>query len=197
MIRLSLIAVVSLQLVACGTSGPVPVDAFYRLPDARISSGSGRLSDGPVVVTAFDATDLHKDRAIIFSDTVDYELKRHHYHFWVESPPRLLQTQLAQYLRDSGAAMDVKLMPIDQPAVNVTGRIQAFERVVKASGTTVRVALQLRVEAADGSGEDFVNDYSEQIEIGSTRMVDSVAAFGQAVERIYARFVADALQSID
>lgn len=194
MIRKCTIALVVALLGACGTTGPAPVDSFYRLPDidAQVDAPFGAAT---IRVSVFDATDLHRDRAIVFSDSAGIELQRHHYHFWVDGPPTLLQFALAGFLRESSPEAVVVTRTIARPDFELYGRIAAFERQLGDSGTRVNVSLQLTLRRP--SGEILMDqEYRESIPAASDRMTDSIAVFGTALQRIFTQFSADVAQAL-
>ncbi len=196
MIRLVVLGLVLLHLLGCGSAAPVPIDTFYRLPELAPDSGS-RLTDGAVRVAVFAASDLHKDRAILFSDGARHEFKQHHYHFWIDSPANLLQLRLARYLRLSGAANTVITGPDFAAEYEINGRINAFERQVAGGNSSIRVGLEFQLKSGSDSPPLLVQEYVEERRVGSMRVADSVAAFGEATELIFKRFLADAVIAIE
>jgi ABC-type uncharacterized transport system auxiliary subunit len=194
MIRKCTIALIVALLGACGTTGPVPVDSFYRLPeiDAQVDDPFGAAL---VRVSIFDATDLHRDRAIVFGDSAGIELQRHNYHFWVDGPPNLLQLSLAGFLRDASPLATVVTRAVARPDFEIDGRIAAFERLLGDSGTRVNVALQLTLRRPGGEIV-LTREYRETISVASDRMMDSIAAFATALQRIFTQFAVDLTQSL-
>ncbi|HSH30802.1 MAG TPA: ABC-type transport auxiliary lipoprotein family protein, partial [Thiohalobacter sp.] len=95
-------------LLVGGCAGPaaVPEDSYYRLARPAPDNRPGRpwLSGG-LVVAAVQTPALYQDRAIVYRTTGQpLQLRRHHYHYWSERPPRLLQTYLIDYLTAAGVA---------------------------------------------------------------------------------------------
>lgn len=187
--------IVALALAGgCAKAPPVPADRFYRLADPQAAAGEP-LSAEPVLVRQFRGDGLLSDRALAYSDTeAGTALEQHHYHFWADAPPRLLQQQLIAYLRAAAASPIVTDDLEVDAALVVSGRLRRFERDL-AGDQGVRVALELRLD--DAAGQPLlVRDYAADQAAAGAEFEDAVAAFDQAVGAIYARFLDDARAAI-
>jgi len=175
---------------ACAKAPPVPTDRFYRLPEPEPATGT-RLTEGVISVRAFRADGLRSERALLFSeDPAGVALRQYHYHFWVDSPPRLLQSQLVGFLRGAGAASVVLADGRDGADLVIGGRINRFERSLGGGGT-VHVALELRLQRP-GEVPLLVRDYAATGNPAGAEPEDAVVAYQRAVTEIFARFVQDA-----
>lgn len=177
-----------------GTQGPVPEDRFYRLPVPDPVAETGPAVDGTVGVARLYADGLHNERALLYVRAErPLELHRHHYDYWVESPPRMLQQHLLEYLRaiefaprvirhDAGADVDYV----------VSGRLLRFERLVgKAGSSAVAVSLELALEPRAASGPGQVRTYSVVRPVADESIYAAVQGFARALEEMYARFAAE------
>jgi ABC-type uncharacterized transport system auxiliary subunit len=188
-----LLGIVMAMAGGCGTTPPVPADSFYRLAAPNVHSASA-LTEGLLLVESFEASGLHNERAILFSEDSEVLLRQHHYHYWMDAPPRLLQHQLIAYLREAGAAPKVVADARTNAALIISGRIVRMERSVRAGATTARVALemQLRTPAGEEDGPLMIATYAADIVSGYGDLVSVVEAFGEAVNRVFAEFLEEA-----
>ena len=119
---LLLAAPLLLTLTAClGAAPPLPRDHFYRVAVPASPNPAARFP-GTISVAPIEADGLLRERPLLFSEGNAHEIQQHDYHYWVEAPPRMLQTQLVDYLRASGAADAVITPDLRLPAdFEVTG----------------------------------------------------------------------------
>lgn len=192
--RLPALFLASSLLVACGGNQVVPEDQFYRLADmtpARVLSQPllvGRLSVAP-----FRTSALYHDRALIYTnDNQPLQLRRHHYHHWVDAPPRLLQAELTRYLDRSGIADQVLVAGAAQPArYQVKGTLEQFEQLLSDRGNRVRVAMRLELLDQQTAQVLVSENYAVITDpVSGGRVYDSVESFQQAVDSIFARWLA-------
>lgn len=182
----------TILLAACGTPGPAPDDAFYRLP-ALTALAARPFGDKTVHVQPFDAASLYRDRAVVFSDGQGLELRRHHYQFWSDAPPDLVRLAIATAIRQSNPAATVLTGDRELGDYELDGRIDAFERRPDGGRSSVLVALTLTLRRG---GQVVVSrEYRESAVAGSERMVDSVTAFGAALQRVLERFAGDVVSA--
>ncbi len=188
---------VGLLLGACGRQASVPEDHFYRLPALLPAT----ILNSPVVnesvlVRVLESDGVHRERAIVYTeDSRGIRLQQHHYHFWLEPPPRLLQRRFARYLRAIGFSPIVLTEGggASQGMV-ITGRILRFERELAGHSAQAVVGLELQLEQM-GSGRRGVplllREYEAVIPAGESFSASAVA-FGEALSKIFADFVRDA-----
>lgn len=160
-------------LAGCGSAPPIPSNSFYRLD---IAAPATRLTapklNGILSVQVGAAIPLYRDRALLHSEPgAEGTLQRYHYHYWVDTPPHLLQISLADYLRSLGVA-PVVVMPEDGVDEQYRLRldIDRFEhqrgpggglvsvgvRVLLTERASGRLLLQERLRAdATVQGDDF------------------------------------------
>lgn len=171
-VRLVLCACLVL-LAGCGSAPPIPSNSFYRLdiaaPATRLEAP---LLNGILSVQVGAAIPLYRDRALLHSEPgAAGTLQRYHYHYWIDTPPHLLQISLADYLRSLGVA-PVVVMPEDgvEEQYRLRLDIDRFEhqrgpggglvsvgvRVLLTERTTGRLLFQKRLQAdAAVQGDDF------------------------------------------
>ncbi len=184
-----------LVLAACAKAPPVPTDTYYRLTAPQAAAVTP-LTTGIILVRPLQGDGLHSDRAILHAgDPQGVVLTQYSYHFWTEAPPRLIQHQLIDYLRAAQAGRLVVGELQSEPALVVSGRIRQFERLEGGGRATARVDLELRLDDARGRPL-LVQDYSERIAAAGDDLGSTVAAFDQALNALFARFLADASKAV-
>jgi ABC-type uncharacterized transport system auxiliary subunit len=184
-----------LILSACAKAPPVPTDTYYRLTTPQVSTPAP-LTTGIILVRPLQGDGLHSDRAILHAqDPQGVVLTQYSYHFWNEAPPRLIQHQLIDYLRAAQSGRLVVGELDGDPALTISGRIKEFERQEGGKQTTVRVSLELRLDDAHRQPL-LVQDYSEYAPAGGDDLSGTVAAFDQALNTLFTRFLADAAKAI-
>lgn len=177
-------------LVAAGCAGApadLPEDRFYRLPEpAPVAAKTGHA--GTIAVTLPHSDGLHTERALLYSrHDRPLEILRHHYFFWAESPPRLLQDYLIQHLRGAGLAdrvLRAEAAPTD--ALRLESRLLRFERRIGGAETQVLVELELGwSNRADRSRRP----YRALVTAADDSIYASVQAYGHALGEILDRFL--------
>ncbi len=175
-----------------GATPPLPRDHFYRV-SVQAPLGAAAFFPGTISVAPIEAEGLLRERPLLYSDSGAHEVQQHDYHYWTEAPPRMLQTQLVDYLRSSGAATSVITPDLRLPAdYEVTGRIRRLERLLQDGGTRVVAELELAMTVDNGRNLVVVQSYGREIEAENDSVEASVQALDTALSDIFTRFVADA-----
>lgn len=189
--RLTLLLAVAL-LSACAGGARVPEDSFYRLevapPAARLATPA---LDGILSVQVGSAAPVYRDRAFLFSEARQPgRLQRYHYHYWMDTPPRLVQHTLADYLRAAGIATAV-VTPAD--AIDERYRlrvdIERFEQRRAHDGGDVTVALRVTLSER-GSGALLLQaPLQAEAAVRGGGHADLAAAYRHATEAVYAQLL--------
>ncbi len=178
-----------LSLTACVTAPPTPVENYYRLQPEQLSDPNVSRLPLAVRVQRFTADGLLRERAMLYTDDDGQRiLKQHNYHFWMDSPTRMLRdywvarlerTDRVQPDGNSGAAYILH------------GRLRRMERLLHQDGVDIALGLELRV-VDEATGEDLMQRRYDVVERAATdRVVDSVKAYETALRLIHSRFIAD------
>jgi ABC-type uncharacterized transport system auxiliary subunit len=189
--RLALLAAF-LMLTACAGGARVPEDSFYRLetgpPAVRMATPA---LDGILSVQVGSAAPVYRDRAFLYSDARQPgRLQRYHYHYWLDTPPRLVQRSLADYLRAAGIATAV-VTPED--AIDERYRlrvdIERFEQRRDRDGGAVTVALRLTLSER-GSGTLLLQERLQgEAGVRGGDHADLAAAYRTATGAAYAQLL--------
>ena len=188
-------ALFCLCLVALAGCSPPPVPdvTYFRLPPpASLPHAEKPLSLLPLEIDVFSAEGIYAEQALIYSvDSQGSALRTYHYQVWGDPPTHALQQRLVNMLRDSGiATLVTDRLPASTPALHVQGTIRRYERIKHDAAYSVAVAVVIRVE--QGRGEPLIEqEYSAEANAADARMDSTVAAFGVAVDKVFARFYAD------
>lgn len=179
--------------VGCVGSVPqLPDDRYYRLPEPSAAEPS-RHVQATVAVALPRSDGLHSERAMLYSHhDRPLEVLRHHYYFWAESPPRLIQEHAIAYLRQTHIAPDVvRDEAAPAAALRLESRLLRFERLVGGATPEVVVGLELQWQAPERAPTP-PRAYRVTVPAADDSIYASVQAFGAALTQIYARFLHDA-----
>lgn len=193
---LFLILILGLLSACFGGSEAVPQDHYYHLAD--ISSGLKQFNKpfGVIAVSPLSSDALHHDRMILYSlQSAPLMLNTYYYHQWTNTPGRLIQEHLIDYLRQVNfAKVIVRYGERERIDGQISGYIQRFERIVGAGGPQVVVRLELSfIPRAPGAPAALTKVYTSERKAADDSMESTVAAFSIALQTIYGRFVADVL----
>lgn len=182
---------VMLFMLAGCTTMPVPEDHFYRLPDPRVTAGA-RALEGTLAVQRLRTDGVYAQRPLLHCSDIDsVEVHQYHYHYWTDSPPRLLQDHLVAYLRGSGIASTTLADGTGIRADYVlSGRIRRFEQLQQGGKASALVELELALQERSGSIL-LVKDYRAEFRAANNSLPATVTAFDQALQQIYARLNED------
>ena len=186
------VLLIVLVLCSCATNAPVPDDHYYKLPWEQVALPQVRLTAGTIFVEQFIADGLYRERALLHTvDKLGIELKQYHYHYWIDSPSRILRDQLIRYLAASNAATSVSAVPVASAVLGIHGIVKGFERREYDHTDQVFVDLEFRVDKHGKDTPLLMSDYQAQVGVAGPEMNDVVIAFETALSQIFARFLAD------
>jgi len=181
-------------LSACGSAPAVPEDAFYRLTTQAEKTGDPVLN-GVVEVVRFAASGSLGNRPLLMSSRATNEVSEYHYHFWIESPPMLLQSALVSHLRGSNVASQVVTPEMRvTPDFTITGRVLRLE-TVRGTDPAGVVAFELALRDEHTDKILVLKEYTADIPANQDRVHDGAVALEEAVNQAFKSFVADIRQS--
>jgi uncharacterized lipoprotein YmbA len=171
----------------CGTVSPVPEDHYYRLaiPEPENNSQAPILKGG-LLVDRLQTDTLRNGRAIVYREAEKpLQLQRHHYHFWSESPAKMIQHQLATYLGKTRAADYVFNTDHALPhRYRLTGRVIEFDRVAGKEQTSSEVELHFVLTRRGVKGPLLSETYHVEITAAGQGMYDYAQATQQALSQV-------------
>lgn len=194
---LFLIVMLGLLSACFGGSEVVPQNHYYQLAD--ISSDLKQVGKplGVIAVSPLRSDALHHERMILYSlQSAPLMLNTYYYHQWTNTPGRLIQEYLIDYLRQVGFAKAiVRYGERERIDGQISGYIQRFERIVGTGTPKVMVRLELSfIPRAAGAPHALTRVYTVERRAADNSMEATVAAFSTALQTIYGRFVADVLR---
>jgi len=177
-------------LSACASPPPVPDDSFYRISPMAEKPGNQAL-DGVVEVARFAASGSLGNRPLLMSDRGSNAVTEYHYHFWIESPPILLQTALVSYLRSTKVAAQVVTPELRvTPDYTVTGHVLRME-TLRGSKPAGLVIFELSLRRESDGKIMVLNEYRIEVPADKDRVQDGAVALEHAIDQAFRKFVAD------
>ena len=182
---LAVILVVASGLGGCGQAN-VPEERFYRLEvPVHSTAGVVRLP-GVLVVQRFTADGLTAQRPLVYG-TLDapHELRQYNYHFWADTPTRMLQELTVDVLRGAGLANQVLTPELRALAdYELTGKIKRLEHL-RGEASMVTVRLELALSRIDGNQLVWLEDLSAEHPTEDDSVASATRAMGGALSEIY------------
>ena len=205
-----IIILLALTLGGCAASqAPLPDDNYYRLAaliPATNAGGSPGVNtglnpaakppiNGLLMVEELDSDALHGERALLYSDDPGHrQLRRDHYNYWSDAPPRLIQGILVARLRAAGLARQTLHYSSDiQADTLLSGRVQRFEQLIDGERARVIVAVELQLLDSGAPQPRRLTDYREEVILTDTSTAAAIGGFEQALNHIIDRFISDIL----
>jgi len=186
-------------LAGCfGSAPPLPRDHYYRiLVPHQTGDGTSPVFAGVVSIPPLEADGLLRERPLLFSASgATHEMQQHDYHHWSDPPTRMLQGELASYLRQSRFGETVVTSDIRiRPDFEVVGRIKRLERLMGNGSPRVAAELELALIHLADNRMLVIDTYSAERSSRSGSVEASVMALNQAVTEIFGRFLEDARQT--
>ena len=193
--RLALAFLAAIALTGCA-SDPVPDVAYYRLGDVPTMPAPAEPLRIPIEVQTFLADGVYNEQAILYVNAQAGSLRGYHYQLWGDPPVRMLQRRLIETLRTNHVSpLVADRLPSEDGVLRIIGLIRHFEREKTSGAWQVRVAFEFRVEGTSGEKPLLLKEYAETLPAADDTMPATVRAFGEAVDRCFARLIAD-LQTI-
>jgi ABC-type uncharacterized transport system auxiliary subunit len=182
----------ALSISGCGSMKPLPSDTYYRLNVDRASAENQQWTDKPIRVAKFQASGIHRERAIVHTESGKFSVNQHRYHLWIDSPERMLQHELISYLRAANVAPTISASNSHLGGFEVVGRVRQFEQVRDGTGIGAVVALDLELITLDSPRSVIVSqEYRENLSVGGDDIESTAAAMSAAIASIFERFVTE------
>ena len=191
MTRRVLVLGLAMVLSACGQPR-VPQDSFYRLTEpGSVTYASSRLG-GVLVVRHFLSDGLIRERPVVYASSASpAKLQQYNYHFWIESPARMLQDATVDYLRRAGVASTVATPEFRAPAdYELTGKIKRFE-VVRGGSPRAVISLEFGLHRVDDDRLMLLRAYDEDVALNGDDVAEAASAMSRAVGEVLAALVRD------
>lgn len=183
-----------LLLVACSATRPIPEDRFYQLDIGSQAVPPARpLFDGRLEVASVTADPLRSGRAVVYRENRrPLEVRRYHYEFWVEQPPRMVHRALLDQLGTNGVGAPLPGSRLrGHPGYTLKAHLKRFEQLVGAGLPQVEIELQASVYE-NGSGQPlWSNSYLRRRDSQAADMHATAAAMEICLAEILHAVVED------
>ncbi len=188
-----------LLLNACTTTPPAPEDHYYRLITSELPQPSTSPTiPGVLKIDPINSYGIYRERALLYTLEAQPEaLQQHRYHYWIDTPTRLIRDQLVDFLRASGVAGSIAGSQVSlRGDLRLKLTLTRLERVVHTGQRVrVRVALDAVITSADGKPVK-ITDYARETPATDASIPASVAAINLALNGIYFELLED-LRALD
>lgn len=189
-----LLPVLLFLLGGCSATKPVPEDRFYQLElGSRAVQPARPLFGGRLDVEHVTADPLRSGRAVLYRERrTPLEVRRYHYEFWVEQPPRMVHQALLEQLRVGGITAPLPRSGLrGEGQYTLKTRLKRFERLVGGGLPWVEIEMQASVYE-NGSGQPvWSNSYLRQQESVAADMHATAAAMQACLADILDTMVQD------
>jgi ABC-type uncharacterized transport system auxiliary subunit len=194
-LRVTIQAVLAMGLALAGClSGSAPPDRFYRLevPDAATRSEGPRLG-GRLLVDSIRGDGMTLERLMLRRDASEpSRIKRSSYHHWVDSPPRMVQRAVVEFLRSANVAETVITPELRLEAdFRLAGRLNRFELFVGEGPPRAAIELEFTLVRLEDRELLLLETYREEEDTRGSAAGEAAEAFGRALHRILGRLAAD------
>ncbi len=192
---LPLLALLLLLQTGCSTPTTLPAEQFYHLGDPpRPERSPNPIYEGVMAVSPFRGDVLFQERALLVADdegTGQIRLRR--YHFWSDSPSRMLQRRLVRYLDAAGIADTVVA---DSSALDARWRIRGtlihFEQQLRGKDSVVKAGVRLELIDTHERRLVLAREYlGESPLLGSRSAEAAVTAWATLIDTLFDRWLGD------
>ncbi len=179
-------------LSGCATPGVVPQDSYYRMGDPESVAPAKEMLKGILVVPRFLADGLAGERHVIYVHANSPQvLRQYNYHYWSESPTRMIQERTVEYLRRARIA-DTVVTPEFRAAADyqLTGKIKRLEQI-RGSAPRVVVSLEFGLYRVRDNRLLHLETYVQELNIDGDHVGRATSAMSEAVLMILSRLSDD------
>lgn len=190
--RLVAVSVAALVIAGCGgTAEAPPQESFYRLDVADPPRATAPL-DGSMVVRRFTTDGTVGQRPIVYAEADSrHALHQYNYHFWVDTPARMVQELTVDMMRAARVADPVVTPEVRvDPDYELTGKIKVLEHI-RGDESSVIVGLGFALQRLRDGELLLVRDYVVERRAADASVTEATRAANEALGEIYAMFVAD------
>ncbi|TCK18973.1 ABC-type uncharacterized transport system auxiliary subunit [Thiogranum longum] len=187
------VGLVLLVLAACSAGVPAPEDRFYEIGLSSPAVQAQPSLTGGLLVGRVEADPLRNGRAILYRHADrPLELRRYHYEFWADQPPRMIQQALLETLRQSGVADRVETEgKRPQFRYELAVRVLRFESLVESGRALADIELEAVLHSTRDGKSLWTKVYRQQTSSRSGDMHALADAMRKSLEQIFERLIGD------
>lgn len=169
-----------------------PQDSYYRMSEPESVAPAGAALDGTLVVPRLLADGLVGERNLIYvEENSPQVLRQYNYHFWSESPTRMIQDRSVEYLRLARIATLVTTPEFRAAAdYQLTGKIRRLEQI-RGPAPRVVVSLEFGLYRVRDNRLLYLHTYEEELKIDSNDVAPAASAMSAALQNILSRLSRD------
>lgn len=188
------IAMLALLLLTGCAATPAPERHYYRLSVETPKAQTGALrAPTLLVVEQPRAAGVYGERGLVYSeDAAHISLQHYHYHFWVDTPPRLLQQELIRYLQAANPTAAIAAESgREQADYRISSNLRRFERLKTERGWKIAMELQLSVESPRTASPLLVRNYEQLLDTADSTVESTIQGFSIASSTIFRQFAGE------
>ena len=189
--RLLAVAALLSVFTLTGCLGGSTEPSRYYTVSAESISVAGAASDTRVHVKKFTIDPAYQRSNIVYRES-PYDFMFYDLDLWATRPEQMLTQVAGEYLVKSNLFKSVDLKPMGKPDFELLGNVDAIEEIDEGSSQYAHLALQLTFRKTGEDAPLWEKRYDERQSMNK-RDAHSAA---EALSKLYARFMQDALENI-
>ena len=187
---LAVVALLSAFTLTGCVGGSSEPSRYYTISAESIST-SGASSDARVHVRKFTIDPAYQRSNIVYRES-PYDFMFYNLDLWATRPEQMLTQVTSEYLVKSNIFKSVDLKPMGKPDYELLGNVDAIEEIDEGDSQYAHLAVQLTFRKVGEESPLWEKRYDDR-ESMSQRDAHSAA---EAISKLYAKFMQDALASI-
>ena len=189
--RLLAVAALLSAFTLTGCLGGSTEPSRYYTVSAESISVAGTTSDARVHVKKFTIDPAYQRTNIVYRES-PYDFMFYDLDLWATRPEQMLTQVAGEYLVKSNMFKSVDLKPMGKPDFELLGNVDAIEEIDEGSSQEAHLAMQLTFRKVGEDAPLWEKRYDERQSMNK-RDAHSAA---EALSKLYARFMQDALENI-
>ena len=192
MFRLFILLFLSQLLMACSLgSGEIPADHYYRLPEISTVEKQSNLFNS-ILIRPVQVDGLYHERTILYIEkNTPLEVKRYHYHYWIEPPAKLIQKYMVSFFSHTSISKQVSTEALlDHADVEITPQVLNFERTIDGDDIRILVSMKFDIRLTK-SFKTLSKKYHSEVKLADNSMHTTAEGFGKALDNILISVVED------
>ena len=150
------------------------------------------MTDEIIYVDRILAEGLYNERALLYTgDSGNNELQQYHYHFWITSPPKLIELNLVKYLRTANISPLMVTEPGSGEQITISGNLRAFEKIFTKDNSQANIVIEFTVTRKGTDVPLLIREYQVTEAVSGDGVAAVVEAYNRGVFGIFSEFHTD------